>query len=90
MTTYALCTGWPEDAQKGPHQYRKSNLVMVGILCLSILSSIAMTVLLKVIGNDVNSDILRGGTSRGEDKFRDGAGRREFRQRGCRGVWERK
>jgi MFS family permease len=60
MTTYALCTGWPEDAQKGPQQYRKSNLVMVGVLCLSILSSIAMTVLLKAISNDVNSDILRG------------------------------
>ena len=89
MTTYALYTGWPEDAQKGPHQYRKSNLVMVGILCLCILSSIAMTVLLKVIGNNVNSDILRGGTSTGEDKFQDGASRREFRQRGFRGNWER-
>jgi MFS family permease len=90
MTTYALYTGWPEDAQKGPHQYRKSNLVMVGILCLCILSSIAMTVLLKVIGNNVNSDILRGGASTGEDKFQDGAGRRGFRQRGFGGVWERK
>jgi hypothetical protein len=85
MSTYALYTGGPEDAQKGPHQYRKSNLVMVGILCLSILSSISMAVLLKVIGNNANSDIVRGGTSAGDDKFQDGAGRRELRQRGFRG-----
>src|SRR3954453_10170335 len=44
VTTYALYTGWPEDAKPGPHRYRKSNLTMIGILCLSILSSVVMTV----------------------------------------------
>src|SRR5258706_16079836 len=28
LTTYALYTGWPEDAVKGPQQYCKSNLTM--------------------------------------------------------------
>jgi MFS family permease len=89
MTTYALYTGWPEDAKKGPHQYRKSNLAMVGILCLSILSSIVMTVLLKVVGNKPSNKIISGGSSatEGDDGFQDGAAKRELQQRGFGRLW---
>ncbi|MCJ1302369.1 hypothetical protein MMC08_005172 [Hypocenomyce scalaris] len=38
ITTYAFYTGWPADSQPGPKQYRKSNLVMIDVLCSSILS----------------------------------------------------
>jgi MFS family permease len=89
MTTYALYTGWPEDAKKGPKQYRKSNLTMIGILCLSIVSSIVMTVLLRVVGNKPSAKILSSGSSvTGE--FQDGAARREERQRGFGRVGWRK
>jgi MFS family permease len=82
MTTYALYTGWPEDAKKGPHQYRKSNLVMIGILCLSILSSIIMTVLLKFVGNNPSHKI-----NSVTEEFQDGAARREDQHRGFGKMW---
>jgi len=69
LTTYALYTGWPEDA-KGPHKYRKSNLVMIGILCGSIVAAGVMVSLLRVFGRGEKED------------FVDGAARREARQRG--------
>jgi MFS family permease len=50
LTSYVLYNGWASDAEKGPHQFRKSNLVMVGILCASIVSAAVMTVLLKLFG----------------------------------------
>lgn len=81
MTTYALYTGWPEDAKKGPHQYRKSNLVMIGILCLSILSSFLMMFLIKVVGNPPSHKVT------GEDEIVDGAARREGEQRGFERMW---
>jgi MFS family permease len=89
MTTYALYTGWPEDAVKGPYQYRKSNLTMIGILCLSILSSFVMTILLKIVGNKPSNKILSGGSSASEDanEFQDGAARRELQQRGFGKMW---
>ena len=89
MTTYALYTGWPEDAKKGPHQYRKSNLTMIGILCLSIISSFTMTILLKVVGNQPSSKILSSGSSANEggDEYQDGAARREIQQRGLGRMW---
>ena len=89
MTTYALYTGWPEDAKKGPHQYRKSNLTMIGILCLSILSSIVMTISLKLVDDKQSGKILSGGSSPSEDgnEFQDGAARRELQQKGFRGIW---
>ena len=92
MTTYALYTGWPEDAKEGPHQYRKSNLTMIGILCLSILSSIVMTLLLKVVGNNPSNKILSSGSSatEGANEFQDGAARRELQQRGFGRMWWRK
>ncbi len=86
VTTYALYTGWPEDAEMGPKQYRKSNLTMIGILCLSILSSVVMTVGLKVVGNKPSANIVGNGSQR-EDVFEDGAARRELQQRGFSRMW---
>ncbi|CAM1500543.1 Fc.00g097050.m01.CDS01 [Cosmosporella sp. VM-42] len=82
MTTYALYTGWPEDAAKGPHMYRKSNYTMIGILCMSILSSIVMKVLLKVIGNPPSSKLHDDSAS----EFEDGAARRENQERGFKSI----
>lgn len=89
MTTYALYTGWPEDAKKGPLQYRKSNLIMIGILCLSILSSITMTILLKIFGNQPSKRILSSNSSGTGSpvEFQDGAARRETKQRGFGKMW---
>ncbi|KAL4942977.1 hypothetical protein BDV06DRAFT_190919 [Aspergillus oleicola] len=82
MTTYALYEGWSEDANaEGREKYRKSNLVMVGILGLSILSALGMYTATRVF--DV------AGTKRdneGEDGELDGAARREGRQRGFEGM----
>lgn len=78
-TTYALYTGWPEDAKKGPHQYRKSNLTMIGILCMSIASAMAMVLLLKVFGNKPSSKLVENDSA---SEFEDGAARRETEQRG--------
>lgn len=75
-TTYALYAGWPKDAVKGPHQFRKSNLVMVGILGLSITSALVMAVLLRIFGNPpstkLDNDVL--------NEPEDGAARREAHQ----------
>ncbi|KAI3393877.1 hypothetical protein diail_3520, partial [Diaporthe ilicicola] len=84
-TTYALYTGWPEDAAPGPHRYRRSNLVMIGILCVSIVSSFAMTVLIQVFGNKPSHKIVSSssdGSGSAADDFQDGAARREQVQRG--------
>ncbi|KAI1662753.1 MFS general substrate transporter [Daldinia decipiens] len=91
-TTYALYTGWPADAAPGPHQYRRSNLVMIGILCVSILSSIVMFVALKAIGNKPSHKISSSGSSTVDsmDGFQDGAARRELQQRGFSRIWWRK
>ncbi|KAK3326484.1 major facilitator superfamily domain-containing protein [Apodospora peruviana] len=86
-TTYALYGGWPEDAVKGPHQYRKSNFAMIGILCLSIASSVVMTVLLKIFGNKPSHKIAGGDSSDSADEFQDGAAQRETKQRGFEGMW---
>ena len=92
LTTYALYTGWPEDAKKGPKQYRKSNLIMVGILCMSILSSVIMTVLLKVFGNPPKGKIMSSGSSTTDApaEFQDGAARRELEQRGFGKIFGKK
>ncbi|KAL4965231.1 putative MFS transporter [Aspergillus stella-maris] len=82
MTTYALYEGWSEDANApGREKYRKSNLVMVGILGLSILSALGMYTAARFF------DIT--GTKkddRVEDGELDGAARREGRQRGFQGM----
>lgn len=82
-TTYALYTGWPEDSVPGPHQYRKSNLTMIGILCVSILSSLVMTLLLKTVGNKPSGKILDDGVPDADG----GASRRELQQRGFERRW---
>lgn len=79
MTTYALYTGWPEDAKKGPNQFRNSNLTMIGILGLSILSAFAMLVLLRVFGNPPSTKLHDLDSS---SEIEDGAARREANQRG--------
>ncbi|KAI1142589.1 MFS general substrate transporter [Hypoxylon sp. FL0543] len=91
-TTYALYTGWPADAAPGPRQYRRSNLVMIGILCISILSSIVMFIALKVFGNEPSHRISGANPATdGLDDFEDGAARRELKQRGFgRPWWSRK
>ncbi|KAF2007641.1 high affinity nicotinic acid plasma membrane permease-like protein [Amniculicola lignicola CBS 123094] len=82
LTTYALYTGWPADSV-GPHKYRKSNLVMIGILCGSILSAAVMVALLKVFGNPRAKQISSASlASEGEAVYVDGAARREVQQRG--------
>lgn len=88
-TTYALYTGWPADATKGPYQYRRSNLTMMGILCLSIASSLAMVVLLGTFGNKPSQKLASSGSSalHPADEYQDGAARREREQRGFGGMW---
>src|SRR3954447_10099753 len=50
LTTYALYSGWKSDYEApGRQKYRKSNLVMVGILIGSILSAVLMEVLLRFV-----------------------------------------
>ncbi|KAH7164755.1 major facilitator superfamily domain-containing protein [Fusarium sp. MPI-SDFR-AT-0072] len=86
MTTYALYTGWPEDAAPGPYQYRKSNYTMIGILCMSILSSFAMKALLTYFGNPASSKLQSDSSS----EFEDGAARREGQERGFRSLpWKK-
>jgi MFS family permease len=87
VTTYALYTGWPEDS-KGPHKYRKSNLVMIGILAGSILSAGLMTVLVKVFPGDKAKQISSGSSLSGQDRaVMDGAARREVHERGLGRLW---
>ncbi|PKY07455.1 permease of the major facilitator superfamily [Aspergillus campestris IBT 28561] len=81
VTTYALYEGWASDsAATGRDKYRRSNLVMVGILCASIVAAITMEVLLKMMRR------RNGGQDEGEDKIVDGAARREAQQRGLHGL----
>ena len=88
LTTYALFTGWVADSKPGREQYRKSTLVMVGILCLSILSSVVITVLLRTVGNSPRAKQLssRSSTVEGKGVITDGAARRELQQRGFRRI----
>lgn len=93
VTTYALYTGWPADSAKGPHRFRKSNLVMIGILCISLLSSLANMVLLRIFGAKKSRN--GGGASPSNDdtsSFEDGAAKREAEERGLSGClpWIRK
>ncbi|KAL4811366.1 major facilitator superfamily domain-containing protein [Aspergillus unguis] len=75
MTTYALYEGWSEDAAApGREKYKKSNLVMVGIVGLSIVSALGMYLAVRVFDKP------------GEGDDADGAARRETRQRGFEGM----
>ena len=92
LTTYALFTGWASDSVPGRKQYRKSTLVMVGILCLSILSAFANTLLLRFVGNSPSAKQTSSGssTSEGEGVIIDGAARRELHERGLGRLWVRR
>ncbi|KAK8241293.1 major facilitator superfamily domain-containing protein [Phyllosticta capitalensis] len=90
LTTYALYSGWPADAA-AKHPYRKSNLVMIGILAASIVAAGVMVLALrlekrwKARGNPAVADAPEG-----EDEcVVDGAARRERRQRGLRSLWKK-
>ncbi|KFY77000.1 hypothetical protein V499_03520 [Pseudogymnoascus sp. VKM F-103] len=91
-TTYALYTGWPADAVKGPHRFRGSNLAMIGILCGSIIAAITMTLLLRFFGNEP-AKVLSSGSSTtttnaaADAVIVDGAARREVQQRGLGRRW---
>ena len=89
LTTYALFTGWPADSVPGKRQYRKSTLVMVGILCLSILSAFANTLLLRFVGNKPRAKQISSGssTSEGEGVIVDRAAKRELQERGLGRLW---
>jgi MFS family permease len=88
-TTYALYRGWAEDNQPGPHRFRKSNLVMVGILCISLCSSLVNMVLLRVFGSKRSRNVVDGDSG---SEYEDGAARREREERGFRGLlsWGKK
>ncbi|THC94656.1 hypothetical protein EYZ11_005878 [Aspergillus tanneri] len=88
LTTYALYAGWPSDYEaKGRAKYRKSNLVMVGILCGSILASVTMETLLRVVNGRKPSDTNSSDDGDDGAKIVDGAARREARQRGLDGLF---
>ncbi|KKA26649.1 hypothetical protein TD95_005269 [Thielaviopsis punctulata] len=77
-TTYGLYTGWPADAAPGPHQFRRSNLTMIGILCMSIISSFVMFGLIAKFG----APPVNSGGANDEPQVLDGAALREQHQRG--------
>jgi MFS family permease len=96
VTTYALYAGWPADSVPGPKQYRGSNLVMVGILVISILSAGLNVVLLRVFGRKKKAGEGPGSegdaSEMGSDSaIMDGAARRDTQERGLRGLkwWKR-
>lgn len=79
LTTYALYSGWKSDYEApGREKYRKSNLVMIGILIASILAAALMEVMLRFVDGRYRHE--------DEDGAVDGAGRREVRQRGLNGL----
>jgi MFS family permease len=79
LTTYALYSGWASDYEApGRQKYRKSNLVMIGILIASILAAALMEIMLRLVDGRYRHE--------DEDGAVDGAGRREVRQRGLNGL----
>jgi len=57
-TTYALYTGWATDSKPGPKMYRMSNLVMVGILGMSMLAAVGMAVAVSVVDKVKDDGVL--------------------------------
>jgi MFS family permease len=91
LTTYALFTGWESDNVPGQKKYRKSTLVMVGILALSAVNSLILTLLLRTVGKDPAKQISStSSTIEGEGVIVDGAARRELQQRGLGRIWWRR
>lgn len=80
LTTYALYSGWTSDYEApGRQKYRKSNLVMIGILIASILAAVLMHILVRVIDG-------RQRQAEDADGVADGAAARELEQRGLKGL----
>jgi MFS family permease len=77
LTTYALYSGWAEDA-KGPHKYRESNLVMVGMVCASIVASGVMVLLLRLTRTE-SAQVVEDAVDN-KDIMVDGAAKRELRE----------
>lgn len=81
VTTYALYAGWASDRlATGRMQYRKSNLVLIGILGGSAVAAVVMEVLLRVVDGKGRRDV-------GVESDEDEAAKREAQQRGLKGVW---
>lgn len=85
LTTYALYQGWDSDRDApGKKKFRKSNLVMVGILCASILAAGVMEGILRIWGGGAHGRKRREGEESSSEE--DIAGRREKEQRGFKGL----
>jgi len=85
VTTYALYTGWPEDARPGAVQYRWSNVVMICILVLSAISSWTLWALLRMFGNEPSNRLKAART----EEVMDGAAQREGDERGLGRLFKR-
>jgi MFS family permease len=85
LTTYALYSGWDSDAKApGRAKYRKSNLVMVGILCASIAAAVTMQILLHFSSSSSSSSSAPHADDDGD--LVDGAAKREAQERGLDGL----
>lgn len=89
LTTYALYEGWPADADSS-HPFQKSNLVMIGILCVSICSAIINTILLRVFRSSTPKKVSGSSSVSETDAGMDGAARRELQERGLGRLWIRR
>jgi MFS family permease len=86
LTTYALYSGWDSDARApGRAKYRKSNLVMVGILCASIAAAVTMQILLHFTSLSSSSSSSAPHAD-DEGDLVDGAAKRETKERGLDGL----
>lgn len=86
LTSMGLYTGWEED-RASSRPFRRSNLVMVAILAMSLASAVLMTVLLRIFGSP--SSRKRNEGEPGEPAT-GGIAEGETRQRGFKGklsVW---
>ncbi|KAJ5662323.1 uncharacterized protein N7477_009939 [Penicillium maclennaniae] len=82
LTTYALYSGWKSDYEApGRQKYRKSNLVMIGILIASILAAVSMELLLRYVDKWYDDPVEDD-----EGNTVDYARRREVKQRGLTGI----
>lgn len=82
LTTYALYSGWKSDYEApGRQKYRKSNLVMIGILIASILAAVIMELLLRYVDKWYDEPVEDD-----EGNVVDFAHRREVKQRGLHGL----
>jgi len=90
VTTYALYAGWPADSVPGPDQYRYSNLVMIGMLVVSIASSWINVLLLHFTTKKQKQTSSGSSTTEGETTIMDGAARRELREAGLGKFGRRK